>query len=183
MPIEEYVKENAGAFCGKRVLVEMKSTQSDMTGVGFFTVRKGKDTSFDRLLSDAPDGETNEYSLVSEGVLEMREGRLALSYKEEAIVGTQGCTTVISFDRSVPECVTVERCGPLSSVFVISKGERLFSVYSTPYGNLDMCIYAKKVENTLSLDGGTLILDYAVELKGLTAQRTRMEVKVRELKQ
>ena len=65
--------------------------------------------------------------------------------------------------------MTVERCGPLSSVFVISKGERLFSVYSTPYGNLDMCIYAKKVENTLSLDGGTLILDYAVELKGLTA--------------
>jgi hypothetical protein len=35
-----------------------------------------------------------------------------------------------------------------------------------------MCIYAKKVENTITSEGGTLSLDYAVELKGLTAQRT-----------
>ncbi len=179
MPIEEYVKDSR-PLDGKRVLVEMKSTQSDMTGVGFFTVRKD---SPDTLLSDAPDGEKNEYSLVSEGLLRTDGERLELSYEETAIEGVEGCTTLISFDKNSPECVTVERCGALSSVFVISKGERLFSVYSTPFGALDMCIYAKKVENTLSEDGGILVLDYAVELRGLTAQRTRMEVKVKELSQ
>lgn len=177
MPIEEYVKDVEP--CGKkRVLVEMKSTQSDMTGVGFFTVRKD---SPDNLLSDSDDGEKNEYSLVSEGFIGTNGERLELSYEETAIEGVEGCTTVISFDKSSPECVTVERCGAISSVFVISRGERLFSVYSTPFGALDMCIYAKKVENTLTEKGGALILDYAVELRGLTAQRTRMEVKVREL--
>ena len=184
MPIEEYVKEDAPAVSGKRVLVEMKSTQSDMTGVGFFTVRRGKegDTSFDKLLADESSGEkNNEYSLVSEGIMEIKDERVVLSYQEAAIAGTEGCTTVISFDPLSPECVTVERCGPLSSVFVISRGERLFSVYSTPYGNIDMCIYAKRVENTLGLGGGCLELDYAVELKGLTAQRTRMSIKVREI--
>lgn len=182
MPIEEYAKD-APAPAGKRVLVEMKSTQSDMTGVGFFTVKKGPEASPDKLLSEVPDGEKNEYSLVSEGLLEIREGRLLLSYEETAIEGVEGCTTVISFEVGSPECVTVERCGALSSVFVISKGERLFSVYSTPYGALDMCIYAKKVENALTEEGGTLYLDYAVELRGLTAQRTRMEVKVKGLSQ
>ncbi len=175
MPIEEYMKE-ASPVSGKRVLVEMKSTQNDMTGVGFFTVKKG---SPDKLLSDVPDGEKNEYSLVSEGLLEERDGRIILSYEENAIEGVTGCTTVISFAADMPECVTVERRGPLASVFVISKGERLFSVYQTPYGALDMCIYAKKVENTITAEGGTLNLDYAVELKGLTAQRTRMEVKIK----
>ena len=180
MPIEEYMKD-AEPVLGDRVLVEMKSTQSDMTGVGFFTVRKSMDDAPDRLLSDVPGGEKNEYSLVSEGLLCTNGERLELSYEETAIEGVEGCTTVISFDIGDPECVTVERCGALSSVFVIAKGKRLFSTYATPYGTLDMCIYAKKVENTLTAEGGTLVLDYAVELKGLTAQRTRMEVKVRKL--
>ena len=175
MPIEEYTKEEMPAV-GKRVIVEMTSTQNDMTGVGFFTVKKG---SPDKLLSDAPNAEKNEYSLVSEGILEEQDGRIILSYEENAIEGITGCTTVISFDKKAPECVTVERRGPLASLFVISKGERLFSVYQTPYGALDMCIYAKKVENTITSEGGTLSLDYAVELKGLTAQRTRMEVKIK----
>lgn len=175
MPIEEYMKE-AAPVSGRRVLVEMKSTQNDMTGVGFFTVRK---ESPDKLLSDAPDSEKNEYSLVSEGILEECDGRIILSYEENAIEGITGCTTVISFDVKAPECVTVERRGPLASLFVISKGERLFSVYQTPYGALDMCIYAKKVENSVTSSGGTLLLDYAVELKGLTAQRTRMELKIK----
>ena len=58
----------------------------------------------------------------------------------------------------------------------------MYSVYATPFGEIDMCTYGKRVENALSTDGGTLILDYAVELRGLTAQRTKMEVKVKELK-
>ncbi|MBE6588284.1 MAG: DUF1934 domain-containing protein [Ruminococcaceae bacterium] len=179
MPIEEYVKD-APAKKGVRVLVEMKSIQSDMTGVGFFTLKKDAPES---LLSEVKGGEKLEYELASEGIIELSEGRLSLSYEENAIEGSEGCSTVISFDVAAPECVTVERRGLLSSVFVISKGERLFSLYSTPYGALDMCIYAKKVENTLTEEGGALFLDYAVELKGLTAQRTRMEVKVRKLLQ
>lgn len=177
MPIEEYAKETA-PISGKRVLVEMKSTQSDMTGVGFFTVKKVE--SIESIWKEAKGDINNEYSLVSEGILEMEGDRLVLSYDENAIEGVEGCTTVISFDIANPECVTVERRGPLASAFVISKGERVFSLYSTPYGAIDMCIYAKKVENTLAMDGGSLSLDYAVELKGLTAQRTRMDVTVRD---
>lgn len=178
MPIEEYVKE-AFAEKGKSILVEMKSIQRDMTGTGLFSVRSGE--SPDGALKDAPGGQANEYSLVSEGRLWEEEGRLFISYEEAAAEDTDGFTTLISFERAHPECVTVERRGAFSSAFVISGGERLFSVYSTPFGAIDMCIYAKKVENTVNEEGGILLLDYAVELKGLTAQRTRMEVKVRGL--
>ncbi|MBR6676424.1 MAG: DUF1934 domain-containing protein [Clostridia bacterium] len=177
MPIEEYARETA-PIQGKRVLVEMKSTQSDMTGVGFFTVKKAE--SIESIWKEAEGDANNQYSLVSEGILQTEDNRLVLSYEENAIEGVEGCTTVISFDMSSPECVTVERRGPLASAFVISRGERVFSLYSIPYGAIDMCIYAKKVENLLTVDGGSLSLDYAVELKGLTAQRTQMEVTVRD---
>ncbi|MBQ8915018.1 MAG: DUF1934 domain-containing protein [Clostridia bacterium] len=172
--IEEYEKD-APEISGRRVLVEMKSTQSDMTGVGFFNVKRPE--SIDAMFRSAG-SENNEYTLVSEGVLEKADGRITLSYEETAIEGVEGCSTIISFDPAMRGCVTVERVGPLASVFVISRGERIFSVYKTPYGAIDMCIYAKRVLNSLSEDGGMLILDYAVELKGLTAQRTKMEVKV-----
>lgn len=177
MPIEEYdtLSPDSGA---QRVLVEMKSTQSDMTGAGLFSFENG-DVS--KLFAKDTADENNTYSLVTEGLLTKEGSRILISYEEEAIRGVEGCSTVISFDSTMPECVTVERRGRLSSSFVISRGERLFSVYETPYGLLDMCIYAKKVENTVTDGEGSLILDYAVELKGLTAQRTRMEVKVRPL--
>lgn len=181
MPISEYEINNACECRGKRVIVEMKSSQSDMTGVGFFNVRTVEQC--EAALKGAPEAENNTFSLVSEGDLFVEGTRLNLSYEESAVEGVEGCTTVISFDLSDPGCVTVERRGPLSSVFVISKGERLFSTYSTPFGVIDMCVFGKKVENLLTEDGGSLVLDYGVELKGLTAQRTRMEVKVKCLSQ
>ncbi len=180
MPIAEYENNNAATPLGKRVIVEMKSSQSDMTGVGFFNVRTSEQC--DAALRGEPTAENNSFSLVSEGNLFIEGTRLNLSYEESAVEGMEGCTTVISFDLATPQCVTVERRGPLSSVFVISKGERLFSTYSTPFGVIDMCVFGKKVENFLTEDGGSLVLDYGVELKGLTAQRTRMEIKVRMAK-
>ncbi len=179
-PIAEYENTNIQKKAGKTVLVEMTSTQCDMTGVGFFTVKQ--DISPDKALKDREGGEENRYALASEGLLNIENGRLTLSYEETVIEGVEGCTSYISFDLSAPQCVTVERRGSMSSSFVISRGERMFSVYSTPFGDIDMCIYAKKVENSLTEEGGTLVLDYAVELRGLTAQRTKMEVKVKELK-
>ena len=61
----------------------------------------------------------------------------------------------------------------------MEEGKRQYSVYKTPFGNLEMCVYAKRVDNSISENGGTLILDYAVELKGMTAQRTKMRVDVK----
>jgi uncharacterized beta-barrel protein YwiB (DUF1934 family) len=178
-PIQEYENINTSPLKGKEVLVEMTSTQCDMTGVGFFTVRR--DLPPERVLKEIGE-ENNKYSLVSEGFLDVEDSRLVLSYEETAIEGVKGCYSYISFDFSDPDCITVERRGAINSSFVISKGQRMYSVYATPFGEIDMCTYGKRVENTLSPEGGTLVLEYAVELRGLTAQRTKMEVKVKELK-
>ncbi|MBQ4066338.1 MAG: DUF1934 domain-containing protein [Clostridia bacterium] len=179
MPISEYEKK-APAINGKRVIINMKSTQCDMTGVGLFSLG-GDEDSPDGRFSSAPAKRdvNNEYKLMSEAVLEMKEGRLCISYEETAIEEVQGCTTVISFEPETPTCITVERLGPLSSAFVIERSKRIFSIYSTPFGSIDMCTYGNRVENTVTEQGGKIVLDYAVELRGMTAQRTRMELTVR----
>ncbi len=182
MPVSEYEKDDRESSCGTPVIVKIQSTQRDMTGTGFFGEAVLRGDTPEEILEDAEERNDERadgsYVLTTEGTL--RDGdRLFVSYKEAELSEDGECITEISFSHGEPGCVTVTRSGSISSAFVIEGGKRQYSVYKTPYGPLEMCIYARRVDNRLTKNGGTLILDYAVELKGMTAQRTKMRVDVR----
>lgn len=166
MPIEEYedVKEAEG-----NVNISVVSRQCDAAGLGIFGAAEN-----DGDISG--DTEESEYVMNCRGNLALREGRLYLCYTEPEIEGEETCHTEISFLPDEPGCVTVTRSGGVSASFVLSEGARGISVYNTPFGPIEMCVWAKKISNTVSESGGTLSMDYTVELKGLTAQRTQITV-------
>lgn len=175
MPIEEYMKEDStpdGA-----VYVTVRSAQNDLSALGLFTAAGPSQAS--SLLAGDFKSDAGSYSLQTEGEIFEKDGLFHLSYSEtdESSVTIR---TDVSFSPDDPECITVARKGQFSTSFTLAGGKRMFSVYSTPFGSIDMCIYAKKVDNTLSHEGGSLIMDYAVELKGMTAQRTKMEITVKK---
>lgn len=178
MPISEYEINNTEPPKGAPVIIKLHSSQRDMTGTGLFgDIADGKTP--DELLRDASQGEAGIYSLTTEGFL-CDGDELSLFYKETEELAGEGITeTEIAFPKKEPKSVTIRRGGPLGTGFVIEEGKRHYSVYNTPYGSLEMCVYAKRVDNRLTEDGGVLILDYAVELKGMTAQRTKMRVDVK----
>lgn len=164
-----------------KILLEIKSTQNDMTGLGFFSEAAEKKDP-EELLIDAGEAVGGEYVFKTEGEMEIAD-RVTLSYAETELSGLEGSTTYISFAKDEPGIVTITRVSPglRSMSFVIEAGRRNYSVYETPYGAIDMCTYTRLVENSVAEDGGEIRMVYSVELKGLTAQRTKMHVKVRVL--
>ena len=128
--------------------------------------------------TDDDDGDDfgDEIEMMTEALLEKKDGRISVTYKE-CSEGLEDVKTSVSFMEDDRNIITVCRGGG-GEGFVIEKGKRNFSLYRTPYGIIEMCVYGKNVENTLDENGGEIIMDYSVELKGMCAQRTKMTFKV-----
>lgn len=125
-----------------------------------------------------PDSE--KITVTADGVLYFTGGRLELAYTEYLDEeGIAACETVVSFDVDDPLTVTVSRTGEVKSALVIEKGKRHICAYETPYMPFEVCVVAKNVVNELTLAGGRMLLDYAVEIKGAAATMSRVEITVR----
>ena len=77
--------------------------------------------------------------LVTEGKLAVQDGALRLSYEESELTGMEGTTTVFQVE---PEKVTLLRLGSVQSEMVFEEGRRHMSLYSTPYGNMEIGVRA-----------------------------------------
>ncbi len=154
-----------------------------------FDATEGDDSLFDDFFEtlavenelSEPQKEVNEesYEMTSEGEISLSNGRVDIRYPE----GSESLPpwiTSVSFDKNEKGIISIIRYGQMSHSFVIQQGVRHYSVYTTPYGPLEMCIRGIKVINEMTEEGGKLTLDYAVELKGMTAQRKKMTVKVKK---
>ena len=94
--------------------------------------------------------------LVTEGKLAVQDGALCLSYEESELTGMEGTTTVFQVE---PEKVTLLRLGSVQSEMVFEEGRRHMSLYSTPYGNMEIGVRARRLNSTLELTGGRLEID------------------------
>lgn len=199
LPIFEYEsKKNIENIKGTPVVIQIESLQRELEDANFFgsptapaqvgeTDYLQEDEAF--LDTQMPGDFSNEegtgmYTLVSRGELSRQGELLQLTYQEElgaedgadTLAPTQVCLT---FSDAVCSPVTVSRSGDMRTVFTVEQGARQYSTYHTPYGQIDMCVIGKKVENRIGLSGGVLVLDYAVELRGMITQRTKMTIRVK----
>ncbi len=161
-------------------IIKINSAQFDAT--------EGDDSLFDAFFETLaaennmePQLESNEesFEMTSEGEISVSNGRTDIKYMEGA-EGLPPWLTSVSFDNNEKGIVSIIRYGQMSHSFVIEEGVRHYSVYRTPYGPLEMCVRGIKVVNNMTENGGSIALDYAVELKGMTAQRTKMTFNVKK---
>ena len=164
---------------GTPVIIKIQSTQRDMIGASLFSDALINGADAEDILEDADFfSEDGTYELTTGGEFDFSE-KVTVRYREDALSEDGECMTEISFSPDDPKSITVTRTGAQMSIFLIEEGKRQISVYKTPYGPLEMCTYARRVDNKISDEGGTLILDYAVELRGMTAQKTKMKVEIK----
>lgn len=105
---------------------------------------------------------------------------LAISYTEGD--GMDHTETVILYEKRKKNCVSIYRTGDVISTLVCQEGRRHFSVYQTPVMPFEVAVYTKKCEGGFTWErGGSLELDYAIELRGTDLQRTIMTVDVQIL--
>ena len=121
--------------------------------------------------------EPDTMELVTEGKLAVQDGALCLSYEESELTGMEGTTTVFQVE---PEKVTLLRLGSVQSEMVFEEGRRHMSLYSTPYGNMEIGVRARRLNSTLELTGGRLEIDYDIEINHMLAGQSLFRIDVRE---
>lgn len=117
--------------------------------------------------TEAP--ETDNFSV--SGYMKKTKDGLQLEYRDEDSV----TTTICAYDDST---VSLSRVGGLNSHMVFADGKAHTCICDTGYFPLQMRIFTKKLENSLTLEGGRLDIDYTVEIVGNLAEQNRLTVSV-----
>ncbi|MBR1781779.1 MAG: DUF1934 domain-containing protein [Oscillospiraceae bacterium] len=123
-------------------------------------------------------GDDNDrIELVTEGKLEEMEGALRLSYEESELTGLEGTTTLFHVE---PERITLLRTGTVNSEMVFERNKRHRSLYSTPFGDMEIGVTARRLSSTLDTKGGRIEIDYDVEINHMLAGQSLFRINVRE---
>ena len=108
------------------------------------------------------DQEPEVIELVTEGIMEQRDGGWDISYQESELTGLKGVTT--SF-RIEPGKITLTRNGPLHSQMVFQEGVFHESLYEMEFGALMVTVCASRVKYDITPQGGTVELVYGIEIE------------------
>ena len=160
------------------VSIHLRSVQQEASNTELF---RGIIEAFgdEMELTAAPEEEDTLLEIRTQGTLTRSEdGRITLSYDETELTGMEGSTTSVCFSEQEPQTVTMLRYGSVTTTLVFEQERRHICVYETPIMPFEICIYARRVQNDLTMDGGDMILDYLIEIHGAKAERTLFELHV-----
>ena len=131
-----------------------------------------------RTTSSFPFRESSPSRLVTEGCLEPDgdEG-YTLTYQESQLTGLEGTLTTFQIE---PDRVTLLRVGEVNSQMVFEEGRRHLSMYDTPYGALSIGVNTRRMRSDLSASGGSIEIDYAIEIDHALAGQNLFRIQVRE---
>lgn len=104
--------------------------------------------------------------LVTEGIMEFRDGGWDIRYEESALTGLEGVTTTF---RVEPGTVILTRTGKLHSQMVFRQGMTHDSLYQMEFGTLMLTVEAKFLYFDIVPDGGVIDLTYAISIENTEA--------------
>ena len=152
-------------------------------------INKKLDMLVEMLTGEDTDGADEDDVCVFEtcGTMQKRisaDGReiIEIEYTEDESM--DDTVSVISYDPSLPNQVTIYRTGGVISALVCEEGVRHITVYNTPVSQFELALYTKKCRGGFNMEtGGLLSLDYILELRGADLQRTKMDILVTPMPQ
>ena len=112
------------------------------------------------------DQQPDEIELVTEGVLEYRDGGWDLRYEESELTGLAGVTTAF---RIEPDQITLTRTGKLNSQMVFREGMVHDSLYQMEFRALMISVMASVIKADITENGGVIDLVYAIEIEQTAA--------------
>ncbi len=110
--------------------------------------------------------EPDVIELVTVGTLENTDKGWHINYEETALTGLEGVSTSFLLEDN---CVTLTRTGKLNSQMFFQEGIRHDSLYEMEFGALMLTVCATKISSDLSFQGGTVDLQYEIEIEQSTA--------------
>lgn len=104
--------------------------------------------------------------LVTDGIMEFRNGGWNISYEESALTGLEGVSTTFQVE---PGKVTLTRKGALNSQMVFQEGVAHDSLYQMAFGTLMLTVKATSVFYDIVPDGGVIDLCYNINIENTEA--------------
>jgi uncharacterized beta-barrel protein YwiB (DUF1934 family) len=108
------------------------------------------------------DGESTDLELITEGTLSGDDGKYTVCYKDSEATGFEDCVTSVEVLSN--NFATICRDGNAPSNLVLEINKKHHCHYGTPYGDMMVGIYAHRIVNELSDDGGHLYMKYTVDV-------------------
>lgn len=119
--------------------------------------------------------EPDQIDLITAGRLYRRGGKYFISYEESELTGMEGTRTTLKLeDRQV----TMTRTGTYPSQMLFAENKRHVGLYQTEAGSLAVSTHTSHLVNTIGENGGSLAIDYTVEIDSSLAGRHRFEMAV-----
>ena len=112
------------------------------------------------------DQEPDVIELVTEGVMEFRDGGWDICYEETDLTGLAGVTTVFRVEAGR---VILRRQGKLDSEMIFEEGKSHTSLYQMEFGALMITVCAERIFAQLGPEGGMIDLIYQIEIEQTTA--------------
>lgn len=133
----------------------------------------------------APDDPGDPIRLMTTGQLTPAGEGYILQYKETQPDDKDAHNAQDVVLQMEPGRVVMTRLGDYGTSMAFVKGKRFEGVYHTPYGDLDMAVYATKVRCALSPQRGHVHLEYQLDMQGAFAamNELRLEYVASEPKQ
>ena len=112
------------------------------------------------------DQEPEIIELMTDGIMEFRNGGWDISYEESELTGLAGVTTTF---RVEPGMVTLTRKGALNSTMIFQQNVVHESLYQMPFGALMLAVKATRVVFDIVSDGGFIDLSYNINIENSEA--------------
>lgn len=119
--------------------------------------------------------------IVTEGYLRKKGNRIELRYAETDETDLADEITVISYEESNPDILTMERNGMCRTAMVFEAGRRYICMYNVADMEMELVVRTYDLENSLTLDGGRLKFGYSLENGGSTVSNVKMTIDVEVL--
>ena len=160
----------------KNVRIKIKSIISDLAAFDMCAKVIGEEKAV-----EAAEDEVIE--MTTDAILRDDGKNIELRYKESEEMGMPNTTTSLIFPKADPNQLSMVRTGENTAAFSFSDTlKRQRCSYNVAGFVMELCVCTRSIKNLIGMDGGTLELDYTIEVQGVKTQRNRFSVRVDELK-
>lgn len=124
------------------------------------------------------DGQPETIELITEGKYYKDNENYYAVYNETEISGMEGTETTL---KIADDTFTIMRKGTTNSNLVFRKNYDHISLYSTPFGTLEVAVVPSKVLIDVGDNGGCVELEYKMKASGLEPIENKLHLSIKQI--
>lgn len=126
--------------------------------------------------SKQSNNDSDEIQVITPGKFYKKNKSYYAIYKETEISGMEGTTTTFKIEESKFSLI---RIGSTSAKMEFEENTRNISMYTTPFGTMEVEVETNKLDIDISENGGKIYIDYNLCVSGQDLQKTFLMINIK----